>query len=208
MINVLKSSKTEIRKSQLDQLLHAVNVQSETFEFVERFTFKCDYPSTTSSKNPTRKNFVEPLSILELFLIKEKLKGKKKPIKKKNHDAQQFATKQEGKYYLDATKHFFTNFNLTTNNLRLIPDLKVCKSDLLDNICFVLTCEPNQFFCPENQKSDYFAKTYKSILKKKKIYKIPSVGVIHFNLSANSEIEISWDHSILWFSNPITTLSN
>lgn len=197
----------------VDKLIDAANTQSAPFEFLERFAFKIENLQTNgASRNrnsSARKVTVESLSGLELFLIRDKLKGKKKPIKKKNHDAQQFADQAEGEYYLNQTKNFFTNFNITNRKVAAISDLKVCKSDLLENICFIITCDPAYFFCEETErtKNEYFLRTYKSLLKKRKIYKIPSKAVFFVNQDSPF-IEINPDHSIVWFSNPITTLSN
>lgn len=194
------------------ELLDALNQDSAMYTFEERFVYKIDPPPTVAAHRPvpstklTRKILVESANILELFLIKDKLKGKKKPIKKKNHDAQQFSCREEGAYYLETTKQFFTNFNVTRPQITIIDDLKVCKSDLLDNICFVLACDPSFVFEGE-ERLEYFTRTYISLQKKKKIFKIPSKFIIYFN-PKTGRVEISRDHSVLWFSNNTTTLSN
>ena len=212
MINVLECSPTCLKLSDMSELVTAVATNNSTYEFIERFAFKIKNCQTNSSaksrQSSQRKVMVEPLSILELFLIRDKLKGKKKPIKKKNHDAQQFASRSEGIYFLDETKHFFTNFNIIKPGLEAVSNLSVCKSELLNDICFILACEPSFFFGNRaDKKPDYFLRTYESLLEKRKIYKTTSKFIIFVNRES-PHIEITPDHSVLWFSNPVTTISN
>lgn len=215
MTNTLKTVPTTLKKKDIPDLIHAVNTQSARFSFAERFMYKIESLQSAQQKNtgkPQRKITVESHGIMELFLIRQKLKGKKKPVTKKNHDAQQFASVEEGDAYLNATKHFFTNFNLSNQNLFAISDLEVCKSDLQENFCFVLTCDPSYFFGEETDKlkQEYFMKTYVSLLQKRKIYKIPSVGVIFVRLQKSGEIifEINKEYGIFWFQNRDTILAN
>ena len=204
---VAHSTRSSLAPAHVPDLINVLNSgASRSYVFEEKFVYKISNNATRTPRSG-KKTMMDSVNIMELFLIKDKLKGKKKPIKKKNHDAQQFSSRSEGEFYLETTRHFFTNFNVACNPLDINDNLKICKSELLNDICFVLACDPSFVFDGEQPPTEYFTRTYISLQKKKKIFKIPSKFILYLDIN-RGQIEISRDHSVLWFSNNTTTLSN
>lgn len=208
------------------------NFMTNSFIFSTNNSFVIPVRQPFVAMCENKKKSFDTLDRLDIFRLRENLKGKKMPNEKKNYDAQLFESLNSAQRCLSNTKEYFKHLNkqiiprsidmqqmvqFSVPQINDVVFLLLCSTETALNASYMLSNSKKVAYrrskkntserTPRAQQDEYLHAIYNSIQKKKKIYKTPSKMSIHYS-STKKSLVISACQCINWFTSNWNIISN